>query len=77
MVLKLSVVMLQQACLLYTSLVVHKNIAEKLLPALADRLVKHPVEMRGDETARSIDERIVPATAEDWGTEYLDYIISI
>ena len=57
------------------SLVVHKNIAEKLLPALADRLVKHPVEMRGDETARSIDERIVPATAEDWGTEYLDYII--
>ena len=59
------------------SLVVHKNIAEKLLPALADRLVKHPVEMRGDETARSIDERIVPATAEDWGTEYLDYIISI
>ena len=59
------------------SLVVHKNIAEKLLTALADRLVKHPVEMRGDETARSIDERIVPATAEDWGTEFLDYIISI
>lgn len=59
------------------SLVVHKNIAKKLIPALADRLAPYNVEMRGDEIAKSIDERVVSASEDDWGKEYLDYIISI
>lgn len=33
--------------------------------------------MRGDSRAQDIDDRIVPASDEDWGTEYLDYIISM
>lgn len=59
------------------SLVVHKNIAAKAIPVIVDRLKEKDVEVRGDETAMSIDSRIVKASDEDWGTEYLDYIISL
>lgn len=59
------------------SVVVHKNIAEKLIPKMAERLKKHNVEIRGDENACSLSDYIIPATEEDWGTEYLDYIISV
>jgi glutamate-5-semialdehyde dehydrogenase len=44
---------------------------------LCDRLKAHNVEIRGDAKAQAVDSRIVPATEEDWGTEYLDYIISV
>ncbi|EEC58643.1 hypothetical protein BACPEC_00390 [[Bacteroides] pectinophilus ATCC 43243] len=33
--------------------------------------------MRGDDRACAIDARLIPASEEDWGREYLDYIISI
>ena len=59
------------------SLVVHKNIAEKVLPLICDNLKSHNVEIRGDEIVQSIVKDVVPATQEDWGTEYLDAIISI
>lgn len=59
------------------SLVIHKNVAEEVLPMICERLSLKQVEMRGDEAARAIDVRIVPASEEDWGTEYLDKIISI
>ena len=42
-----------------------------------DRLKAHDVEIRGDERARAISEEIIPAAEEDWGTEYLDAIISV
>ena len=35
------------------------------------------MEIRGDERARAICEEIIPASDEDWGTEYLDAIISV
>ena len=35
------------------------------------------VEVRGDEYAMQCDSRIVPASDDDWGMEYLDYIISV
>lgn len=58
------------------SLVIHRDIKDKLLPMLADVLKEHQVEIRGDEeVAQAID--CVPATEEDYGTEYLDYIISM
>ena len=44
---------------------------------IVDRLKTKNVEIRGDETAQSIDDRIVAASDEDWGREYLDYIISM
>lgn len=59
------------------SLVIHENILNKALPAIIDELKKSNVEVRGDEAALAADSRVVPATEEDWGTEYLDYIISV
>lgn len=59
------------------SLLVHKKAAEKLLPALAKRLAEKQVEIRGDEEVQRLVEDAVPASEEDWGKEYLDYILSI
>lgn len=58
------------------SLVVHEKIREKFLPKLAEALKAHHVEIRGDERVREIID-CVPATKEDYDTEYLDYIISM
>ena len=59
------------------SLVVHEKIREKLLPELSRRLKERHVEMRADERALPLVEGGLPATEEDWGKEYLDYILSI
>lgn len=59
------------------SLVIHKNAAERVIPEIVKCLRKHDVEIRGDERARQISPEIVPASEEDWGTEYLDAIISV
>lgn len=59
------------------SLVVHESVEEKLLKALKSKLDEHQVELRGDEAALGCLPDITPATAEDWGREYLDYILSI
>lgn len=58
------------------SLVIHEKIKEKLLPALAKALKEHHVEIRGDEQVAQVIE-CIPATEEDYGREYLDYIISM
>lgn len=59
------------------SLVIHKKIAKDVLSKIADRLAEHGVEMRGDEYSMQCDRRIIKASEEDYGTEYLDAIISI
>lgn len=59
------------------SLVIHSAIAEEALPQIVKKLKNHDVEIRGDERAQAICSEIVPATEEDWGTEYLDAIISV
>lgn len=58
------------------SLLIHKDIVERVLPAICERLFKKNVEIRGDESCCRLNGRIVPATEEDWGQEYLDYILS-
>lgn len=58
------------------SLVVHEKIREKLLPDLAKTLSEKSVEIRGDEKIGEVIN-CVPATEEDYGTEYLDAIISM
>ena len=58
------------------SLVVHEKIKDSFLPVLKEVLDKKQVELRGDEKARAV----VPMKAaeeEDWGMEYLDYILSV
>ena len=59
------------------SLVVHEDIKDAFLPKLAEKLREKNVEMRGDEAVCAILSDCVPATEEDYGTEYLDYIISM
>lgn len=59
------------------SLVIHKNIIAKALPEIKKLLDTKNVEIRGDKIAQSVCGGIVPVTEEDFGTEYLDYIISV
>lgn len=59
------------------SLVIHKNIAEKALPVICNALKEKGCEIRADEESRRIVPDLLPATEEDWGTEYLDLIISV
>ena len=58
------------------SLLIHSKVAEQLLPQIASRLQEKEVEIRGDKEVCRIVDNAVPAKEEDWGTEYLDYIIS-
>ncbi|MBO8166860.1 MAG: glutamate-5-semialdehyde dehydrogenase [Kosmotoga sp.] len=63
-------------CNAVETILVHKNIAKKFLPAMAKRLSSKGVELRGCETTRKIIE--AKATSEeDWSTEYLDLILAI
>lgn len=59
------------------SLLIHENVKEQLLPKLAEQLKTKNVVMRGDEAVCQILTEAEAATEEDWGTEYLDYIISM
>ena len=59
------------------SLVVHRAVAEEFLPLLKARLDEKQVEIRADKEACALVDGFVPAAEEDWGTEYLDYILSL
>lgn len=59
------------------SVVVHRAIARDFLPLLKKRLDEKQVEIRGDEASCALVDGLVPATEEDWGREYLDYILSL
>ena len=63
------------------SLLVHKKVLKKFLPKLQKTLSKHNVEIRADEACLEFlnEEKgiVKPATDEDWGMEYLDYILSV
>ena len=60
------------------SLVVHADIAEDFLPNLEKAISKvQAVELRADEKALKLMEKAVPASPEDFATEFLDYIMSV
>jgi len=59
------------------SLLVHESIAEEFLPRVGAELVKHKVELRGDEKVCELINEAIPAKEEDWSTEYLDLIMSV
>ena len=64
-------------CNAIETLLVHKNIAEKFLPAVKKKLDEHNVEIRGcAETKRILGDCVVPAE-EDYATEFGDYIIAV
>ena len=58
------------------SLVIHEKVLDELMPKLKARLDEKQVEIRGDEKVCGSIDGIVPATEEDYGTEYLAYILS-
>ena len=70
-------------CNTMESLLVHKDIAARVLPALVRIYLDKGVELRGDDAARAIAARMnpaaqmTPATDEDWYTEYLAPILSV
>ena len=59
------------------SVLVHTDVKDAFLPVLAKRLKEKHVEIRADEEAYDLIPGAVHATDEDWGREYLDYILSI
>lgn len=59
------------------SLIVHEDIREEFLPLFSKAMKDHSVEVRADEESRPYIEGAESATVEDFGKEYLDYIISV
>lgn len=65
-------------CNAIETILVHKDIAEKILPMIKAKLDEKHVELRGCKRTREIlGDCVVPATEEDWWTEYLDYILAV
>jgi glutamate-5-semialdehyde dehydrogenase len=59
------------------SLVVHSDVAAEFIPVICKQLKAKNVEIRGDKTVLKYFPEAKKATEEDWGTEYLDLIISV
>ncbi|XTZ19395.1 MAG: glutamate-5-semialdehyde dehydrogenase, partial [cyanobacterium endosymbiont of Rhopalodia fuxianensis] len=64
------------ACNAIETLLVHQDIAPQFLPKISQVLKENNVELRGDKTCQELID-IIPATEEDWKTEYSDLILSI
>ena len=65
-------------CNAVETLLVHRAEAERFLPGLAAALdAVHPVQLRADERARAWLPTAVPATAADYDTEFLDYVLAV
>jgi glutamate-5-semialdehyde dehydrogenase len=59
------------------TLLVDRKLAQTHLQPLVVMLIDAGCEIRGDEQTRAVDKRVVPATEQDWSTEYLDAILSV
>ncbi|HHV30862.1 MAG: glutamate-5-semialdehyde dehydrogenase [Ruminococcaceae bacterium] len=65
-------------CNAIETILVHKKIAERALPVIKARLDEKHVELRGCErTCAILGDSVLPATEEDWATEYLDYVLAV
>lgn len=64
-------------CNAMETLLVHESIAGKFLPSMLERYQRAGVEIRGCEKTRQFAENVNSASEEDWGTEYLDLILSV
>ena len=59
------------------TVLVQRSIANSMLCSIVSDLVDAGCEVRGDTEAMSMDNRVIPATRDDWDTEYLDSVITI
>jgi len=64
-------------CNALEGVLVHEEIADKVLPSLADSLMENGVELRGCRTSERIVPEITRAIDTDWGTEFLDLILCV
>lgn len=58
-------------------LLIHQDVAAKYLPAIAQALIDHGVQLRGDTRARAFVPQMQAASDEDWDTEYNDLIMAV
>lgn len=58
-------------------LLIHRDVAAKFLPTIAQALIDHGVQLRGDTDACKLVPAIHPATDEDWAAEYNDLIMTV
>lgn len=64
-------------CNAIETILVHKDIADQALPVIKERLAEKNVEIRGCGRTRAIlGDCVIPATEEDYATEFLDYILA-
>ncbi|NIA27677.1 MAG: glutamate-5-semialdehyde dehydrogenase [Desulfobulbaceae bacterium] len=59
------------------TILIDQAAAARLLPTVAEALIGAGCEIRGDDTVNSAVQGSVPASEDDWSTEYLDAIVSI
>ncbi|ONH61040.1 glutamate-5-semialdehyde dehydrogenase [Frankia sp. CcI49] len=59
------------------TLLVHAGVAAEFLPRVLTALREAGVTVHGDETVRAVDPSAVPATDEDWATEYLSLDLAV
>lgn len=64
-------------CNAMETLLVHRDIAERFLPAMLAQYKAAGVEIRGDAGVQALDGSVVPASEEDWATEYGDLRLSV
>ncbi|TMG80766.1 MAG: glutamate-5-semialdehyde dehydrogenase [Betaproteobacteria bacterium] len=64
-------------CNTMETLLIHRDIATRVLPALAEVYLGKGVELRGDDQARALVPAMKPATEADWTTEYLAPILAV
>ncbi len=64
-------------CNAMETLLVHREIASRFLPVLAEKMITAGVELRGCPETRRILPLAKRARREDWSAEYLDLILSV
>ena len=65
------------ACNSVEKILFHRSIADRLLPRVCGDLGHHGVQVRADDAARAYFPAAVPATEEDWSTEYLALTVAV
>lgn len=64
-------------CNAVETILVDKKVAAEFVPMLCANFANNDIEVRGDQETCRLGTNVVPATEEDWSTEYLDHIVSV
>jgi len=64
-------------CNALETLLVHKAVADRFIPLVAEKLTEAGVELRGCERSRGLVPSMAPASEDDWYAEYLDLILAV